>query len=69
MDKIRVSLLGSTGMVGQKMIRLLENHPYIELVKLSASDSKLSSGFISGISFERRYGEAFDITFIPFFTS
>ena len=30
MDKIRVSLLGSTGMVGQKMIRLLENHPYIE---------------------------------------
>ena len=39
MDKIRGSLLGSTGMVGQKMIRLLENHPYIELVKLSASAS------------------------------
>ncbi len=40
MDKIRVSLLGSTGMVGQKMIRLLANHPYIELVKISASDSR-----------------------------
>ena len=40
MDKIRVSLLGSTGMVGQKMIRLLANHPYIDLVKISASDSR-----------------------------
>ena len=37
MDKIKVSLLGSTGMVGQKMIKLLEQHPYIELVKVSAS--------------------------------
>ncbi|WP_337860031.1 aspartate-semialdehyde dehydrogenase [Ferroplasma sp.] len=40
MDKIKVSLLGSTGMVGQKMIKLLSKHPYIELVKLSASDSR-----------------------------
>lgn len=40
MDKIKVSLLGATGMVGQKMVRLLVNHPYIDLVKLSASDSR-----------------------------
>ncbi len=39
MDKIKVSLLGSTGMVGQKMVKLLENHPYIDLVKVSASPS------------------------------
>lgn len=40
MDKIKVSLLGATGMVGQKMVRLLADHPYIDLVKLSASDSR-----------------------------
>ncbi len=38
MSKIRVSLLGSTGVVGQKMVRILEDHPYIELVKVSASE-------------------------------
>ncbi|MEM0139170.1 MAG: aspartate-semialdehyde dehydrogenase [Ferroplasma sp.] len=45
MDKIRVSLLGSTGIVGQKMIKILENHPYIELVKLSASDAKIGKKY------------------------
>ncbi len=50
MDKIRVSLLGSTGMVGQKMIRLLENHPYIELVKLSASDSRIGKKYSETVS-------------------
>lgn len=41
MDKIRVSLLGSTGMVGQKMVKILSSHPFIELVKVSASPSKV----------------------------
>lgn len=40
MDKIRVSLLGATGMVGQKMIRILADHPYIDLVKISASATR-----------------------------
>ncbi|TRM74584.1 aspartate-semialdehyde dehydrogenase [Sulfolobus sp. E1] len=44
-DKIRVSLLGSTGMVGQKMVRMLANHPYIELVKVSASPSKIGKKY------------------------
>ncbi|MCI2414935.1 MAG: aspartate-semialdehyde dehydrogenase [Candidatus Aramenus sp.] len=41
MDKIRVSLLGSTGMVGQKMVKLLAPHPFLELTKVSASPSKI----------------------------
>ncbi len=41
MDKIKVSILGSTGVVGQKMLRILENHPYIDVVNLSASRSKI----------------------------
>jgi aspartate-semialdehyde dehydrogenase len=40
-DKIKVSLLGSTGMVGQKMVRILSSHPYLELVKVSASPGKI----------------------------
>jgi len=44
-DKLRVSLLGSTGMVGQKMVRILSQHPYIELVKVSASDSKVGKRY------------------------
>jgi|ECHhosMinimDraft_1075155.scaffolds.fasta_scaffold00057_11 aspartate-semialdehyde dehydrogenase len=38
MDKIRVALLGSTGMVGQKMVLLLHKHPYFELSIVSASN-------------------------------
>ena len=45
MDKIKVSLLGATGMVGQKMIKLLADHPYIELVKLSGSDSRIGKKY------------------------
>lgn len=45
MDKIKVSLLGSTGMVGQKMIRILAKHPYLELVKVSASPSKIGKKY------------------------
>lgn len=44
-DKIKVSLLGSTGMVGQKMVKMLSNHPYIELTKVSASPSKIGKKY------------------------
>jgi aspartate-semialdehyde dehydrogenase len=49
MDKIKVSLMGSTGMVGQKMIRLLSDHPYIELVKISASDSRIGKKYVDSV--------------------
>ncbi len=45
MDKIKVSLLGSTGMVGQKMVRILSSHPFIELEKVSASPSKVGKKY------------------------
>lgn len=37
MTKIPVAILGATGTVGQKFIRLLENHPWFEIVQLAAS--------------------------------
>ena len=36
-EKIKVGILGATGMVGQRFVTLLENHPWFELVTLAAS--------------------------------
>ena len=36
-DKLRVGILGGTGMVGQRFITLLENHPWFEVVIVAAS--------------------------------
>ena len=35
--KLRVGILGATGMVGQRFITLLENHPWFEVVTVAAS--------------------------------
>lgn len=39
MKKFKVGILGATGMVGQNYIRLLENHPWFEVVYLAASSN------------------------------
>jgi aspartate-semialdehyde dehydrogenase len=36
--KIPVGVLGATGAVGQKFVKLLENHPWFELTEVAASD-------------------------------
>ena len=38
-EKLRVGILGATGMVGQRFISLLENHPWFEVVTVAASPS------------------------------
>ena len=35
-DKLKVGILGATGMVGQRFISLLENHPWFEVVTVPA---------------------------------
>src|SRR3712207_405951 len=35
--KLKVGILGATGMVGQRFITLLENHPWFDVVSLAAS--------------------------------
>lgn len=47
-NRIPIGILGATGMVGQRFIQLLEDHPWFEVVWLAASDR--SSG--------KTYGEA-----------
>ena len=37
MEKMKVGVLGATGMVGQNYVRLLENHPWFDVVYVAAS--------------------------------
>jgi aspartate-semialdehyde dehydrogenase len=43
--KFRVGILGATGMVGQRFIQLLENHPQFEITALAASDRSQGRSF------------------------
>lgn len=54
--KIPCSVLGATGAVGQRFVRLLEGHPWFELVKLCASPA--SAGLSYGEQVERTGGDA-----------
>ena len=38
-SKLKVGILGGTGMVGQRFISLLENHPWFEVCLLYTSDA------------------------------
>ena len=37
-EKLKVGILGGTGMVGQRFISLLDNHPWFEVVTIAASE-------------------------------
>lgn len=39
-DKIKVAVLGCTGMVGQRFMQMLEGHPYFEVAALCASEKR-----------------------------
>ncbi len=36
-EKLKVGIIGATGMVGQRFLTLLDNHPYFDVVLLAAS--------------------------------
>jgi aspartate-semialdehyde dehydrogenase len=38
MNRIKVGILGATGMVGQRFIQLLEGHPWFEVAEIAASE-------------------------------
>lgn len=47
-ERIPVSVLASTGSVGQRFVQLLDGHPYFEVVSLTGSDRSIG----------QKYGEA-----------
>ncbi|MGY5876616.1 MAG: aspartate-semialdehyde dehydrogenase [Candidatus Thorarchaeota archaeon] len=45
MGKLRVCVLGATGLVGQQFVRLLHDHPRFELVSLAASSNSAGKSY------------------------
>lgn len=45
MNKIPVAILGATGLVGQRFITLLANHPWFEIAELAASDHSVGKKY------------------------
>lgn len=54
--KLKVGVLGATGMVGQRFIALLENHPWYEVVSVAASPRS------AGKSYEEAVGGRWKMT-------
>ena len=54
--KLRVGILGGTGMVGQRFISLLENHPWYEVVTVAASPRS------AGKTYEEAVGDRWKMT-------
>ena len=50
MARIKVGILGATGMVGQRFIQLLENHPWFEIAELSASEKSAGMTYTEAIA-------------------
>src|SRR5688572_5155916 len=45
MKRLRVGILGATGTVGQRMIQLLESHPWFEVSAVAASDNSAGKNY------------------------
>ncbi len=48
--KIRVGVLGATGMVGQKYMQLLENHPWFEVNYVAASPNSAGKKYAGAVA-------------------
>lgn len=55
-NKLRVGIIGATGMVGQRFACLLENHPWFEVTVLAASKNS------AGITYEEAVGSRWKMT-------
>lgn len=55
-QKLKVGILGATGMVGQRFIALLENHPWFEVVTVAASPRS------EGKSYQEAIGDRWKMT-------
>jgi aspartate-semialdehyde dehydrogenase len=51
-EKIRVGISGATGIVGQRIISMLRNHPYFEITALSASKTSAGKKYSDAVSWK-----------------
>jgi len=50
MEQYNVGILGATGAVGQKFVRLLENHPWFTITKLGASERSAGKKYRNAVN-------------------
>ena len=48
--RLKVGVLGATGMVGQRFVALLENHPWFELTAVAASPSSAGKSYADAVA-------------------
>ncbi len=49
-NKLKVGVLGATGMVGQRFVSLLENHPWFEVTAVAASPSSAGKLYADAVA-------------------
>jgi aspartate-semialdehyde dehydrogenase len=54
MKKLEVGILGATGMVGQRFVQLLENHPWFEVAWLAASEKSAGKKYAEACQWRLR---------------
>ncbi len=50
MQKIKVGILGATGMVGQRFVQLLDGHPWFEVAELAASEQSAGKAYEEAVA-------------------
>ncbi|MFT3713511.1 MAG: aspartate-semialdehyde dehydrogenase [Archangium sp.] len=50
MSKLKVGVLGATGMVGQRFVSLMADHPWFELVTVAASPQSAGKSYAEAVS-------------------
>ena len=48
--KLKVGVLGATGMVGQRFVALLANHPWFEVAVVAASPSSAGKSYADAVA-------------------
>ena len=56
-DKLRVAVLGGTGMVGQRFITLLANHPWFEVTTIAASPRSAGKTYAEAVDGRWKLGD------------
>lgn len=49
-NKLKVGIVGGTGLVGQRFISLLDNHPWFEVVLIAASPSSAGKSYAEAVA-------------------
>ena len=62
-EKLRVGILGATGMVGQRFISLLENHPWFEVTTLAASPRSAKKIVVMNVNEVEKVASTVDFVF------